>query len=216
MTPQHLTVIGATGMAGRRIAAEAPTRGHHVTAAGRDAGRQGRLPAGVPFRTVDAADPAQVAELASGQDVVVQSTRPAPGSEHETAVVTKAVLAGLAGSGTRLLVVGGAGGLTVPGSGGTAAVDDPAHVPPQWRGIAQASVEQYDLVRAAHDVDWTYLCPSALFQPGERTGRFRTGTDELLVDATGRSTVSAEDLAVALLDEIERPAHRGARFTVGY
>lgn len=216
MTPLHITVLGATGMAGSRIVAEAAARGHHVTGAGRSAPREGRLPAGVRFRAGDAADPAQVAALAAGQDVLVQSTRPAPGREHEMAVVTKAVLAGLTGSTTRLLVVGGAGSLTVPGNGGTAAVDDPAFVPPQWREVAQASVEQYELVRVADDVDWTYLCPSAFFEPGERTGRFRIGTDELLVDAAGRSAVSAEDLAVALLDEVEQPAHRGRRFTVGY
>lgn len=125
-------------------------------------------------------------------------------------------LTGRAGSSARLAVVGGAGSLLVPGGNGTLAVDDPAFVAPQWRAVARASVGQYDVVRAATGVDWTYLCPSAVFRPGARTGHFRTGADELLVDADGRSEISAEDLAVALLDEIEQPSHRMRRFTVGY
>ncbi|NGN65465.1 NAD(P)H-binding protein [Streptomyces sp. A7024] len=218
MTPLRIAVIGAAGMSGSRIVAEARARGHEVTAVGRDAARLAGLGEGVRVRTGDASDPGDVARLAAGQDVVVQATRPAFGREQDAAVVMKAVLAGLAGSGVRLTVVGGAGSLVVPGSGGRLAIDDPSVVPPQYREFAQASNEQYEVCRTAGaEVDWTYLSPSAVFEPGERTGRFRTGTDELLVDADGRSSISAEDAAIALLDEIERPRFTGGRrFTVGY
>jgi putative NADH-flavin reductase len=85
------------------------------------------------------------------------------------------------------------------------------------RPIALACVEQLAVCRATDaDVDWAYLSPAALLEPGERTGAYRKGTDELLVDGSGRSAISMEDLAVALLDEAERPAHHRTRFTVAW
>ncbi|MEV7027599.1 NADH-flavin reductase, partial [Kitasatospora sp. NPDC093558] len=145
----------------------------------------------------------------------ITSTRPAPGSVGELAAATKGLLAGLAGTGVRLLAVGGAGSLTVPGTGGTALVDTP-DFPDAIRPISLACSEQLALYRADEQVDWTHLSPAALLEPGTRTGRFRLGRDELLVDADGNSTISMEDLAVALLDEAETPAHRRTRFTAAY
>ncbi|MFD8753803.1 NAD(P)-dependent oxidoreductase, partial [Kitasatospora sp. NPDC059577] len=163
-----------------------------------------------------ARNPADVARIAAGQDAVVTATRPVPGSEHELAAATTGLLAGIAGTGVRLLAVGGAGSLTVPGSDGTTLVESPGF-PAEIRPIALACNEQLDLYRAADaEVDWTYLSPAALLEPGARTGRFRLGLDELLVDADGNSAISMEDLAIALLDEVERPAHHRARFTAGY
>jgi putative NADH-flavin reductase len=147
---------------------------------------------------------------------VVGATRPSPGREDELVTTAEALLAGLARTGVRLLLVGGAGSLTVPGTGGTAAIDDPRHVPAAWRAIAQACTDQLAVCRAETEVDWAYLSPPALLEPGRRTGRYRLGADELLVDAGGRSAISMEDLAVALLDEAERPAHHRTRFTVAY
>lgn len=210
----RITVFGAAGTTGSRIVAEALNRGHEVTAVVRDAGRFTELSPAATHRVGDAADVGSVAELAAGQDVVITTTRPAPGHEHELVAVAKALLAGLAGTGVRLLAVGGAGSLTVPGSGGTLVVDDPAYVPPAWRAIALACNDQLATFRANTDVDWTYLSPAAILEPGERTGSYRLGADELLVDAEGRSTISSEDFAVALLDEVERPRHRRTRFTV--
>ncbi|MEV4621510.1 NAD(P)H-binding protein [Asanoa sp. NPDC049573] len=210
----HITVFGAAGAAGSRIVAEALRRGHRTTAVVRDPARFADLPAAATHRVGDAADIRSVSALSAGQDVVVAATRPAPGQEHELAVVASTLLAGLAGTGARLVAVGGAGSLTVPGSDGTLAVDDPVHVPPAWRDIALAGNEQLATFRANADVDWTYLSPPALLEPGSRTGRYRSGTDALLLDAAGVSAISIEDLAVALLDEIERPRHRRTRFTV--
>ncbi|MBZ4323346.1 NAD(P)-dependent oxidoreductase, partial [Streptomyces huiliensis] len=137
--------------------------------------------------------------------------------EQDLVTATKALLAGVAGTGARLLIVGGAGSLTVPGGGGRTVLDDPAWVPASWRPIAQASTDQYALVRAAGpDVEWTYVSPPALLENGERTGRYRSGTDELLIAPDGVSAISYQDFAIAMLDEMERPRHRGARFTVAY
>ncbi|MBH1933209.1 NAD(P)H-binding protein [Streptomyces sp. AV19] len=216
----RITVFGAAGNVGRRVVAEARARGHEVTAVVRE--RPGGHPVSretwrppVHIRTGDATDPADVARLAAGQDVVIGATRPAPGSEHLLVTATEGLLAGLAGTGTRLLLVGGAGSLTLPGGG--AVLDDPSWVPAAWRPIAQACTDQLAVCRRTGDaVDWTYVSPPALLEPGTRTGTYRVGRDELLVDERGNSTVSMEDFAIALLDEAERPRHRGTRFTVGY
>ena len=213
----RITVFGAAGNVGTRVVAEALARGHQATAVVRDAARFAALHPGATHRTGDAGNPEQVTELSSGQDLVVNATRPAPGREDEHAAVSRALLSGLDRTGVRLIVVGGAGSLTVPGTRGVLAIDDPAYVPTAWRHIALASNAQFDAVRTTGtDVDWTYLSPSALLEPGRRTGTFRLGTDELLVDAEGNSALSMEDLAVAVLDEAERPEHHRSRFTAGY
>ncbi|WP_371749522.1 NAD(P)H-binding protein [Streptomyces sp. NBC_01283] len=212
----NITVFGAAGNVGRRVVAEAVHRGHEVTAVVRDPARAAGLPSVTAIRTGDAADPRTVTALAAGQDLVVSATRPAPGREPELAAVTRALLSGLHGTGVRLLLVGGAAGLTVPGTGGTMVVDAP-DFPPSLRPIALACNEQLDACRTTgHDVDWAYASPPALLEPGVRTGRFRLGTDELIVDADGVSALSMEDFAVALLDEAERPKHHRARFTAAY
>ncbi|MFI1970621.1 NADH-flavin reductase [Streptomyces cinnamoneus] len=211
----RITVFGAAGNVGSRVVTEALSRGHEVTAVVRNPDRRPGPPAGAEVRVGDASNAADVAALSAGQDLVISATRPAPGQEADLVPVTHALLAGLASTGVRLLLVGGAGSLTVPG-GGRAVLDDPELVPPAWRPIAEACTAQLEACRAGTDVDWTYLSPPALLEPGERTGRYRLGADELLVDGEGRSAVSMEDLAVALLDEAENPRHHRARFTIAY
>ncbi|MFC5149658.1 NAD(P)-dependent oxidoreductase [Streptomyces aureoversilis] len=212
----RITVFGAAGNVGSRVVTEALSRGHDVTAVVRDSARFGELPAGATARTGDASDPADVARLGAGQDVVITATRPAPGSEHQLLAVTEGLLSGLAGTGVRLLLVGGAGSLTLPGTDGVTVVDGPGF-PADWRPIALACNDQLAACRAAEPgLDWAYLSPAAILEPGERTGRYRLGKDELLVDAEGNSAISMEDLAVALVDEAEKPVHHRTRFTVGY
>ncbi|MPZ20853.1 MAG: NAD(P)H-binding protein [Luteitalea sp.] len=211
----RITVFGAAGSVGSRVVAEALSRGHEVTAIVRDPARFPDLPAAANARAGDAADVEDVIELSTGQDLVISATRPAPGHEQELVATAKALLAGLARTRVRLLLVGGAGSLTVPDTGGIV-VDDPRYVPPAWRDIALACCDQLDACRAETGVDWAYLSPPALLRPGERTGRYRLGADELLVDPQGLSRISMEDLAVALLDEAERSRHHRTRFTVAY
>ncbi|MEV0252693.1 NAD(P)H-binding protein [Streptomyces sp. NPDC050732] len=214
----RITVFGAAGNAGSRVVTEALARGHEVTAVVRDPARFSELHPGAAHRAGDAGSPDRVAELSAGQDVVVNATRPAPGHEHEHPAITEALLTGLArADGVRLIVIGGAGSLTVPGTQGVLAIDDPRYVPPAWRHIAEASNAQYDALRTADTkVPWTYISPSALFEPGTRTGEFRLAEDELLVDAEGNSSISMEDFAIALLNEAEHPSPHRTRFTVGY
>ncbi|MEO3791672.1 NAD(P)H-binding protein [Nonomuraea sp. B10E15] len=211
----RITLFGAAGAVGTRTLAEALSRGHDVTAVVRDPARRPLPHSGAKIRRGDASDIGDVAALSAGQDLVISATRPGPGREHELVTAAESLLAGVSVTGVRLLLVGGAAGLTVPGTGGLTVVDAP-DFPPSWRPIALACEAQLAACRTAPRADWTYLSPPALLEPGERTGRYRLGADELLVGADGRSVISMEDLAVALLDEAERPRHRRRRFTVAY
>ena len=113
----------------------------------------------------------------------------------------------------RYLVVSGAGSLEV--APGVRLVTTPGF-PMAYKAEAAKGAEFLDLLRAEKELNWTFLSPSALFTAGERTGRFRLGTEQLLTAEDGKSWISFEDFAVALADEIERPAHIRQRFTVGY
>jgi putative NADH-flavin reductase len=196
----RITVFGATGAVGREVVAEARARGHEVRAASRSTG-------------ADATDVADVTRLSAGQNLVISATRPGPGHEHELVAVTRALLTALRGTETRLLVVGGAGTLLT--SQGVLVQDAP-DFPAAIRPIALACTEQLALYRAESEVDWTYLSPASFLEQGPRTGEFRLGGDHLITDEAGESRISTGDLAVALLDEAERPKHRRTRFTVGY
>jgi uncharacterized protein len=114
---------------------------------------------------------------------------------------------------SRLLVVGGAGSLEV--APGVQLLDTP-QFPAQYKATAEGARQALHLLRGEDGLDWTMLSPSALIAPGERTGRFRLGRDELVRNAAGESRISVEDYAVAFVDELEKPAHRRQRFTVGY
>jgi putative NADH-flavin reductase len=196
----RITVFGATGAVGREVVAEATARGHDVWAASRSAG-------------VDATNVADVVRLSAGQDLVISATRPREGQEAELVAVTRALLAGLRETGVRLLLVGGASSLRRPDG---VLVQDAQDFPPALLPIALACTDQLATCRAESEVDWTYLSPPMLLEPGQRTGHYRLGTDDLITDATGASRISTADFAIALLDEAERPKHSGTRFTVAY
>lgn len=212
----RITVFGALGNVGSRVVTEALARGHEVTAVVRDPARFSELPPAAIARAANAACTEDVAGLSASQDVVISATRPAPGQEAQLVSTAKTLLAGLHWTGSRLLLVGGAASLNVPSKKGTTVIDDPEFLPAAWRDIAQACIDQLEVCRQETIVDWAYLSPPALLQPGKRTGKYRLGTDDLLVDAEGKSTISIEDLAVALLDEAEHPHHHRTRFTVAY
>ncbi|MFE7575122.1 NAD(P)-dependent oxidoreductase [Streptomyces sp. NPDC057521] len=210
----RIAVIGAAGMAGSRVVTEAAHRGHALLAVYRST-RPDSLPPGVTPVAGDADDTDAMAALFDGADAVVAATRPPVGCEHTIAATTSALLDAAAKTGTRVLVIGGAGPLAVPGHPGRLVVDDPAYVPPQWRTVAAASSAQLAACRAHPSADWTYLSPPAVLEPGPRTGAYRRGTTTLLTAADGTSRIAAEDLAVAVLDELEVP-YGERHFTVGY
>ena len=211
----NITIFGATGQVGRRIVDEAIARGHRVTAVTRS-GTSSDSCDSVTWFTGDARRYRDVSRLSRGQDIVISATSGPRNGGDELATTAKALLEGIADTGARLLVVGGAGPLVVPDSGGRLVVDDPRFVPAQIRGVAQACVEQLNALRQNSTVCWTYFSPSAEMSAGQRTGQFLTGTNELIVDSDGTSRISLEDVAVAVLDEAEQPRHIRAVLTAGY
>lgn len=208
-----IAVVGAAGMVGSRVVAEAAHRGHEPVAVYR-AGRPTGLPPGVAVVRGDANDRPRMSDLFRGTDAVVATTRAASGREHTVAASTAALLDAGAASGVRVLVVGGAAPLWNPGEPGRLVLDSPEYVPESIRAVASASVAQLEVCRA-HPADWVYLSPPALLEPGRRTGTYRRGTTTLVADAAGVSRISAEDLAVAILDELENVGD-DRHFTVGY
>ncbi len=212
----RITVLGATGKVGGRVVTEALSRGHEVTAVVRNSTRFNDLPAAAKARAGDVDNVEDVARVSTGQDVVISAIRPAPGNESDIIPTTRSMMDGLAKTGVRMLVVGGAATLTVPGTGGKTVIEDSNFLPVSARQIGKASADQLDVCCAETRVDWAYLSPPAQLAPGKRTGNYRLGTDELLLDPEGNSTISMEDLAVVLVDEAERPRHHRTRFTAGY
>ena len=211
-----ITVLGATGNSGSRVVAEALSRGHEVTAVVRNSTVTSKLPTGIKTLTGDAGNVEDVTEFSAGQDVVISAIRPPSGLESDVVPTTRSLMDGLAKTGVRLLVVGGASTLMVPGTDGKTVIEDSNYLPVSARHIGKASADQFEVCLAETRVDWAYLSPAAQFAPGKRTGNYRLGTDELLIDAEGISEISMEDVAVVLLDEAERPRHHRTRFTAAY
>ncbi|MFE6688028.1 NAD(P)-dependent oxidoreductase [Streptomyces sp. NPDC057743] len=213
-----IALFGANGTIGSRILDEALRRGHQVTAVVRDPAKLTKSDPNLTVVTGDVLDPESVAEVVKGQDVVVSAVGGGDGPGHIATIrpAAEALVAGvrtLGGDAPRLLSVGGAGSLRKPD--GTQ-VWDAAGLPVFLLQIMHAHGDALDFYRTVSDVRWTNLSPAATIEPGERTGTYRTATDDLVVAEDGSSRISAEDYAVALLDEIEEPRHIGERFTVGY
>jgi len=201
-----IAVIGATGNAGSRIVTELLNRGHEVLGLARHPEKMQPRP-GLTLTQGDIKDEAGMARLLSGQDAAIHTVR------FLNTDARSAIGAAKKSGVKRFLVVGGAGSLEV--APGTALIDTP-NFPEVARPEASAGRDFLNALKSERELDWTYLSPSAFFSPGERTGKFRTGKDELLTGADGQSKISMEDYAIALADEIEKPEHRRQRFTVGY
>ena len=201
-----IAVIGASGNAGSRITKELAGRGHAVTAIARNPAKIA-VQQNVTAKTGDVMDQAGLAQLLAGHDVAISSVHFLDSDPAKLIGAAKASGVG------RYLVVGGAGSLEV--APGVALVTTP-NFPAQYKAEAEKGGAFLDLLRQEKELNWAFLSPSALFVPGERTGKFRLGTDQLLTGSDGKSWISFEDFAVALADEIERPAHIKRRFTVGY
>lgn len=201
-----IAVTGASGRAGSAITAELARRGHSVTAIARNPDRIAKL-ANVTAVAGDANNRAALAKLWAGHDAAVSSI-------HFTASDVETLIGAARDSAVaRYLVVGGAGSLEV--APGVRLVTTP-NFPAQYKAEAEKGAAFLDRLQREKELNWTFLSPSALFEPGSRTGKFRLGDDQLLVDSAGKSWISFEDFAVAMADEIERPAHARKRFTVGY
>lgn len=207
----HILLVGASGMIGSRVLSEATSRGHCVIAASRN---PDKIKAGPNVKAIklDATDKDALTTEAKKADVIVSATSPRGGGDpaQEAQAVSDAEIAAAKATGKRLLVVGGAGSLNTPE--GKAVVDT---LPAQYQGEARAMRGVLDAL-AASDTDWTFFSPAMSIRPGQRTGKYRLGTTTMLYDAQKKSAISAEDFAHALVNELEKPAHRKSQMTIAY
>jgi uncharacterized protein len=195
-----ITLFGPTGMIGSRIARELAQRGHDVNGASRSTG-------------ADVTDPASVATAARGADAVVSAVS-ARGVDYTLVDVARSLTEGVRRAGVpRLLVVGGAGSLEV--APGVRLVDTP-EFHDEWKPEAFAQADALDFYRGVDDLDWTYVSPAAYIHPGERTGRYRLGGDQVLVGDDGNSEITAEDYAVAIADLLAEGNHARQRVTAAW
>lgn len=207
-----VALYGATGNAGSRILKELVSRGHQVTAIVRDPAKIPQPGPAVIVKRDDLSDPKRIAAAINGAEAVVSAYAPPQDDVDALVGVTQRQINALNGASVRLIVVGGAGTLFV--APGVQLVDS-GYVPEPYLPIARAHVRALNVLRASR-IDWTYLAPAVYFTPGERTGKFRLGKDELIANAQQESRISMEDYAIALVDELEKPSHRRERFSVGY
>jgi uncharacterized protein len=207
----NVVLYGATGKSGIRILTELLARNHNVTAVARN---PVGLPANVKTVKDDLSDVNKIASLISGSDAVISAYAPPADDTDQLLGVTERLIEAVrkAGKNIRLIVVGGAGSLEVaPG----VTVLKSGHIPSEWVPIATSHQKALELLKQS-DINWTCFSPAGFFEPGKRTGKFRLDTDKLVADAQGNSRISMEDYAIALVDELEKPAHERARFTIGY
>lgn len=219
----NVVLLAATGRAGSTILNELVSRGHQVTAVARNLDKLPKqLPESVKPVRDDLSSVDRIAEIIAGADAVVSAYGP-PSSDpryisditytDELVTVTERLITAVRTAGvSRLIVVGGCGSLQfAPG----VTVLDSGYWPKQYVPIATSHLKAFAALKAS-DLNWTYFSPPMLIQPGERTGKFRLGRDDLIKDDRGNSSVSFEDYAVALVDDLEKPAHERMRFTIGY
>ena len=207
----NVVLYGASGMIGSRVLKELLHRGHTVTAVVRNPERVNVLGAYIVLG--DILDPPTVAATAKGRDAAISAYAPPRDDPAALWAATHSLLSGLGTTGVRRLIfVGGAGSLEI--APGVQAVDTPGF-PAEWKAIALAHRDALALLKSSN-LDWTYFSPAGLIQPGLRTGNFRLAGTQLVTDTDGQSRISAEDYAIALVDELEKPQHIRQQFTIGY
>jgi putative NADH-flavin reductase len=232
----HIGVIGATGGIGSRVVTEALDRGHHVTAFSRGATRIDEDRENVVWKSVDVLDADAVAAVIPGLDVLISGFQPGNAAEDIADTVARSIADPTAYAAaarallkaleshprTRLLVIGGAGSLEIEPGVVRADSDELLHetldaigLPREYAAAVRGHRDALNVLRTSNRL-WTYFSPAEDIAPGERTGRFRIGGDQPVLDADGRSRISMEDAAVALVDEAELPRFVQRRFTIGY
>lgn len=215
---KKIVIIGATGYVGSAILKEALGRGHQVKAIVRDPSKLTLIHPHLKVVGGSVTDTDFLSRELAKSDAVISAFNPGwsnPNIYEETLEGYGSILCAVRNSGVhRFLMVGGAGSLLVaPGCQLMDEPDVPKKLLPGIRGMAKVYT---DLLLPEKSVDWVFLSPAANMAPGERTGKFRLGKDELIVDESGDSNISVEDFAVAMIDELEQEKHHQERFTLGY
>lgn len=207
-----VAIIGASGVIGSAILNEALSRGHEVTAIVR---HPEKITVTNPHLTVkkgDVTNEGELTPLLAGNEAVISSY-----SAHDSATYVKAINAIINATKKagikRLIAVSGAGSLEI--APGVQLLDTP-EFPAEWKGGASATRDAFHVIKQSTDLDWTVISPAMMIEPGERTGKFRLGKDQVVFNDKGESKISSADYAVALVDELEQPAHIKQRFTLAY
>lgn len=208
-----IALIGASGFVGAKLLDEALRRGHRVTAIVRHPKKLASH-AALTAKAADAYDAGEIAAAVADHDIVLSAFNPGwsePDIQAQHVRGSRAIVEGVKRAGVpRLVVIGGAGSLFA--APGVQLVDTP-QFPAEWKEGALGARQALRDLQAETSLDWTFVSPPALLEPGERTGKYRLGGDELLMDGDHPAKISVEDLAVAVLDEIEDPKHSRRRFT---
>jgi len=211
-----LALIGASGFVGAAVLQEALDRGHQVTGIVRNPANLPQHPA-LNAVAGDAYNADALAERFKGHDAVIHAFNPGWGTadirerfiQGSQAIIAASKHANVG----RLLVVGGAGSLYV--APGLQLIDTP-DFPAEYKEGAEGARQALNLLKTETALAWSFISPPALLQPGVRSGQFRLGGDQLLMNGDAPAQISVADLAVAIIDELERPQHLRQRFTVGY
>jgi putative NADH-flavin reductase len=215
---KRIVLIGASGFIGSAVLKEALSRGHMVTGIVRNPEKITITNKLLKVVKGDVASPERVSRLCKGADLVISAYNPGwknPDIAEETTTTYSSILEGVKNSGVeRFLVVGGAGSLFI--ASGKRLMDAgimPESFLPAVRSLASFYL---DILTKEKTIDWVFFSPAGNIAPGERTGKFRLGKDDMIFDSEGKSNISVEDYAVAMINEVEQPAHHRERFTIGY
>ena len=212
-----IALIGATGFVGSAVLNEALNRGYEITAIARDTSKITAKSGKVNLVTADVYDTEALAKIIKGHDAVVNTFNAGwtnPNLYNDFIKGSESIQKAVKQSGVkRLLVVGGAGSLEI--APGVQLVDTP-EFPAQWKSGATAARDYLNTIKKETDLDWTFLSPAINLHPGARTGAFRLGTDQPVFDADHKSDISVEDMAIAIIDELEQKQFIRKRFTLGY
>ena len=215
---KKIVLIGASGFIGSVILKEALDRGHKVTAVVRLPEKITLVHKNLVKKEGDVSFSETLSEVSKGADTVISAYNPGwknPVIAEETTRVYKAILEGVRLSGVkRFLVVGGAASLYIsPGK----RLMDTGVIPESFLPAVRALADVYLIdLTAEKSIDWVFFSPAGIIEPGLRTGKFRLGKDDMIVNEKGESQISVQDYAVAMIDEVEKPKHHRERFTIGY
>lgn len=215
---KNVVLIGASGFVGNAILNELLSRGHKVTAVVRNPEKINVSNSNLEIVKTDIADTNAMVGICKGKEAIISAYNPGwtnPDIYEETLRNYPLILEAAKRSGAkRLLCVGGAGTLfCAPGL----RVVDSGAIPDAIMGGVKSLGEFYlNTLMNENDIDWIFFSPAGTLEPGKRTGKFRLGKDDLIIDENGISHISVEDYAVAMVDELENPKHHCERFTIGY
>jgi hypothetical protein len=215
---KKIVLIGASGFIGSAILKEALARGHKVKAIVRNPEKITLKNPNLSIVKADVSSSLLAGKLFKGADVIISAYNPGwknPEIASDTLKIYPVILEGVKKSGVkRFLVVGGAGSLFI--SPGLRLMDS-GNIPEPFISAIKALASFYlEILAAEKTVDWVFFSPAGNISPGKRTGKFRLGKDDMIFDTEGKSNISVEDYAVAMLDEAENPSHHRERFTIGY